>query len=64
MAETNGRIRVDPSVAMQVIAWIVGVLLVYGAVNTRVSVLETKYDGLKEQLNVINLKLDRLVERP
>jgi hypothetical protein len=61
--ETNGRIKVDPAIAFQIIAWIVGVMLVYAAVNARVSVLETKYDSLKESLSVINLKLDRIMEQ-
>ncbi|HXU04410.1 MAG TPA: hypothetical protein VN903_25790 [Polyangia bacterium] len=65
MAETNGngRIKVDPAIALQIVAWIVGVMLVYGAVNARVSVLETKYDALKESLTLINLKLDRIMEQ-
>ena len=65
MAEMNGngRIKVDPAIALQIVAWIVGVMLVYGAVNARVSVLETKYDALKESLTLINLKLDRIMEQ-
>ena len=65
MAESgpNGRIKIDPAIGLQIVAWIVGVMLVYGAVNARVSVLETKYDALKESLTLINLKLDRIMEQ-
>lgn len=64
MAENgNGRIKIAPEIAAYVVSWIVGVMLVYAAVNARVSVLETKYDALKESLAVINLKLDRIMEQ-
>lgn len=62
MAEPNSANKIRLDLVMQIVAWVVGVMVVYGALNARVSVLETKYDGVKEQLSLINLKLDRLMD--
>jgi outer membrane murein-binding lipoprotein Lpp len=62
MAAVDERTKVSAPFVMQIGGWIVGLMLVYGAVNARVAVLEAKYDNLREQLVQINQKLDRLME--
>lgn len=60
---TNGRLRVSWSVAIQIVAWLVAVLLAYGAVDARVAVLESKQGLLERQIERIENKLDRVLER-
>lgn len=57
------RVRISPGFAMQVIAWIVGIVMVYGAVNTRVTVLETKNADTERRLGSIESKIDLLLQR-
>lgn len=70
MAEPNGRIKVDPMVAFQVIAWIVAALITYGVMNARVSVMESHQNEIDRRqgegdrrLQRIEDKLDQLIQR-
>ena len=60
----DDKIRVSTSLALQVIAWIVGLMTVYGAVNARVAVLENDQRANDKRLERIEMKLDALVARP
>lgn len=62
MMESNGRIKVDPTVAIQIIAWIVAALVTYGAINARVAVVESKQTALEQRMERIENKIDRLLE--
>jgi hypothetical protein len=65
MAENgNGSIKLSAQVAMQLIAWIVGLVLVYGAVNVRVSVLEDQYRRTQQDISEIKANVRSLLERP
>jgi hypothetical protein len=57
----NGRFRVKWET---VLGWIIAALLAYGAVDRRVSVLETKYDVVEKQLNEIRADVKELLRRP
>lgn len=59
----NDGFRIPTAVIMQVIGWVIGVLLAYGAVNARVSVLESKTTDTDRRLNSIELKIDVLLAR-
>jgi hypothetical protein len=60
---SNGRIRIDPMVAFQVIAWIVAALVTYGAINARVSVVESRQGESDRRLQRIEDKVDQLLQR-
>jgi len=59
----NGNFRISPQFALQIIAWIVGLVLVYGAVNTRVTVLESRAGDTERRLGSIESKIDVLLQR-
>lgn len=61
--EQNGRFKLSPAQIAQVAVWLVTIMLAYGALSTRIAVLETKYDALSAQLSNISAKIDRLLER-
>ena len=57
MAEqSNGRIRVRWEVVATVVAWLVGGLLAYGALDGRIAVLEDRY--LRMQVDLTEIKAD------
>ena len=58
-----GRVRMGTGDIVRLVVWVVTITLAYGALSERISVLETKYDGLSYQLQKVNDKLDRLLER-
>lgn len=60
----NGRIRVNPAVLVQIVAWLVSILLAYGALNARISVLETKYDQQARDISEIKADVKQLLKRP
>lgn len=60
--ESNGRIKVEPTVAIQVIAWIIAAVFTYGIINARVSVVESKQDASERRMERIEQKVDRLLE--
>lgn len=63
--ETNGRIRIDPTLAFNVLAWLFSALVAgivtYGAVNARVSVVESKQGESERRLERIENKVDQLL---
>ena len=62
--QTNGRIRVSPSVVAQVVAWLVAALLTYGAINARVAVVEDRVNAIKEDLSEIRADVKQLLRKP
>lgn len=57
-------IRLTWSFALQVGVWIITVMLAYGALNERISVLEYKYDRMQQDLSEIKGDVKILVRRP
>lgn len=64
MSETNGRIKVSYSAAAQVIGWLVAALLTYGAINARVSVVESQVQDMKEAVTEIRSDVKTLLRKP
>jgi len=62
--QTNGAFRVPTGVVMQIIGWVVGVLLAYGAVNARVSVLESTQKTMSEDIHELKTDVKTLLQRP
>lgn len=56
MSEPNGRLRVSADLVVKVVAWVAAVALAYGAVNTRVAVLEERYERM--QIDLAEIKAD------
>ncbi len=59
----NGRFRLWTQVLMWAAATIVTVTLAYGAVNTRVAVLEAKFEAWDRQLREIRADVKELLRR-
>lgn len=66
----DSRTGVSVPILTQIIAWIVGMMLFYSAVNARISVVETQQtssekreDQMQQQMNRIERKLDQALER-
>jgi len=57
----NGRIRVDPTLLLQVVAWLIVAVATYGAISSRVAVVETKQSETDRRLERIEQKLDDLL---
>ena len=65
MAEAmNGRVRLSLTIVAQGGAWIGAVVLAYGAVNARVSVLEDRYNRLEQDIREIKGDVKALLRRP
>jgi hypothetical protein len=58
-----GKLKMGVGDIVRVVIWIITVTLAYGALSERISVLETRYDNLFSQLQRIDGKLDRILER-
>lgn len=59
----SGGFRLDASVIMQIIGWMAAVLLTYGAVNARISVVESKQVESERRMQRIESKVDQLLDR-
>lgn len=57
------RTQISLPVFAQFLAWIVAALFIYGAVNARVSVVESKQSETERRLNSIESKIDVLLSR-
>lgn len=62
-SERNGRLKLDPMVAMQIVAWIAAALLTYGAVNARVSVVETQMQQFRDDLHEVKTDVKELLRQ-
>lgn len=66
--ETNGRLKVDPKVAiglaLTLLGWIVTVALAWGGQGARISIVEAKQQENERRLERIEQKLDQLLQRP
>lgn len=60
MAEGNGRIRIDWF--LQIVAWVVGLMVAYGAMSARVAVVESKQIDGERRMERMESKIDRLLE--
>ena len=60
---SNGRLKVDPLVAFQVIAWLVAALITYGAMNSRVAVVESQQNAAERRMERIENKIDDILGR-
>lgn len=60
----NGRLRLSWQFAIQVGVWIVSIMLAYGALNERISVLEYKYDRIQQDIAEIKGDVKQLLRRP
>ena len=61
--ESNNRLSIRPQVALQIVAWIVAVMLVYAATNARIAVLESKYDSMRSDISDIRTDVKTLLQR-
>lgn len=64
------RFKLTPMIAVQVVAWLVAALLTYGAMSSRVAVIETRQgesdrrqSDTDRRMERIENKLDRILER-
>ncbi len=60
MAETNGngngRLKIDPFLLLQIVAYVAIVSLAWGSLNARIDALQTKHDELRQ--DVIEMRTD------
>lgn len=64
MAEpTNGRIRLSWGQIVTFIGWITTVLLAYGAIDARLSVVEDRYERLFRDVGEIKADVKVLIQR-
>lgn len=61
--EQIARFRLTPSFAFQIVAWIVAALLTYGAMSSRLAVVETRQGESDRRMERIENKLDVLIQR-
>jgi hypothetical protein len=61
METHNGNVKIRPSILIQLLAWLVAVVLAYGVVTARVSVLEDRVDSLKTDVREIKQDLKELL---
>ena len=60
----NGKLRIDPSLAVQLIVWLVAALLTYSAINARVAVVESQMHTFRQDLVEIKEDVKSLLRRP
>lgn len=60
----NGKLRVDQGLAIQLIVWLVAALLTYGAINSRVAVVESQMHQFRSDINEIKSDVKSLLRRP
>jgi hypothetical protein len=56
--------KLPVSLALQFAAWLVALLLAYGAMEARVQVVETKVESMKSDLAEIKGDVKLLIRRP
>lgn len=65
MAENgNGKLRIDQGLAIQLVIWLVAAVVTYGAINARVSVVESQIQTFRSDLNEIKQDVKSLLRRP
>lgn len=60
-AKEQPRFRFSVTLAVQVVAWLVSALLAYGAINTRVAVIENRVDAIGSDLAEIKRDVKELL---
>lgn len=63
MAETNGRIKLTWPQIVVIVSWIVTVLLAYGAVDSRLRLLEDRYERLFSDVSEIKADVKTILQR-
>jgi hypothetical protein len=61
-ADSGDVVKLKTSVAMQIVAWIVGILITYSVISARVAVVESKQNASDQRIERIENKLDRVLE--
>lgn len=59
----TGETAISTSLAMSIVVWIVGALLTYTVVHSRVAVIETRQTDADRRLERIENKLDAVLNR-
>ena len=59
----NGRLKVSWEVIATVVAWLVGGILAYGALDARIAVLEDRYLRMQTDLSEIKADVKTLIQR-
>lgn len=63
-ATEEDKLRVRWDVIVTVVAWLVGGLLAYGALDARIRVLESQYLGTADDIREIKSDIKQLLRRP
>ena len=61
MSDPNGKLKLDPTLAVQAVSWVVAVLLAYGMIRADVAVLQTKYDRVMQDITEIKIDIRELL---
>lgn len=59
----NGKLRISPSVLAQIAIWLVSVLLAYGALSTRIAVVEDRVQRFGTDISEIKADIKTLLRR-
>lgn len=63
-AYSNGRLRIEWGVLLQIIVYIVTLTLAYSALDKRISRLEDRYDRILLDLGEIKADVRRMADKP
>lgn len=63
MTESNGRIKLTPGTAFQILAYIVAILLAYGFINAQIAVQNAEIQQLKSDVQEIRGDVKTLLYR-
>jgi hypothetical protein len=58
----NGKLRIEPGLLLQIVAYVVGLAVAYGAMSARVAVVESKQIDGDRRMERMEQKIDRLLE--
>jgi hypothetical protein len=61
---SDSKLQISSSVALQLVGWLVGVLLAYGAMNVRVSVVEQRVNDVRADIQEVKQDVKTLLRRP
>ena len=61
---SNGRWRIEPGLAIQILAWVLAAATAYGLARIDIAVLQSRQVDTDRRLERIEQKLDELLRRP
>jgi hypothetical protein len=64
MSELSSKTKVDVGSVTKVAAWIVAAVLAYGALSTRIAVLESNYSRIVQDIAEIKADVKALLRKP